>query len=60
MTAVNVFQFPIPPDTRDDQRGILLSNVFVSKKSIRGNYDIDQRHARRKLGINHALQGGSQ
>src|SRR5579863_1892930 len=60
VAAVDVLQLTIFAQSGQHQRGVLFSDVFVSKEVIDGSHDFSQAYTSGKLRIDHALQGGSQ
>ena len=60
VAAVYVFHFPITLKPRNDQGRVFLADMLVGEESVGRSHNLLQGHSGEKLGIDHALKGGSQ
>ncbi len=60
VAAVHVFHLPITLKPRNDQGRVFLADMLVGEESVGRSHNLLQGHSGEKLGIDHALKGGSQ
>ena len=60
MAAVHVLHFPITLKPHNDQGRAFLAHMLVGEESVGRSHNLLQGHSGEKLGIDHALKGGSQ
>src|SRR5690242_11033211 len=56
MPTIDVFEFSIAGNSRDDDSRILLAKVFLREKPVNGSDDVSQRHTGNQVRIDHSLQ----